>query len=135
MKNRLQYFIYRRLIIFLLSFTLFSSCYAQHFIFGGENTKVEIGVNFGPTFFLGDLGGHAGYGSTFIKDLNLPLTKLVKGAFVSVYPNEWMGFRLAAQYTYLEGKDNIINASNGILILKRMCLKHMQQLSFSHSCT
>ena len=81
-------------------------------MFGNDNKlKIEIGVNFGPTFFLGDLGGHAGYGTTFIKDLNVPLTKFMKGAFVSVYPNEWLGFRLAAQYTYIEGQDKIINTN------------------------
>jgi opacity protein-like surface antigen len=70
--------------------------------------NVEIGLNFGPTFFLGDLGGHRGYGTTFVKDLNLPLTKLMKGAFVSIHPNEWLGFRFAAQYTYLAGEDKLI---------------------------
>lgn len=81
-------------------------------MFGNDNKlKIEIGVNFGPTFFLGDLGGHAGYGTTFIKDLNVPLTKFMKGAFVSVYPNEWLGFRLAAQYTYIEGQDVIISTN------------------------
>lgn len=78
---------------------------------GNENIKIEAGLNFGPTFFLGDLGGHRGYGSTFIKDVNLPVTKLMKGAFISVYPNEWLGFRLAAQYTFVEGKDKLINTN------------------------
>lgn len=78
---------------------------------GNENIKIEAGLNFGPTFFLGDLGGHRGYGSTFIKDVNLPVTKLMKGAFISVYPNEWLGFRLAAQYTFVEGQDKLINTN------------------------
>jgi len=86
---------------------------AQHLMLGGENTEVEIGLNFGPTFFLGDLGGKVGKGKGFIKDLNLPLTKLMKGVFVSIYPNEWLGFRIAGQYTYLEGIDSIIS-TNGV---------------------
>ena len=37
----------------------------------------------------------------------------MKGAFVTVYPNEWLGLRVAAEYTYVEGRDNIIN-TNGV---------------------
>src|SRR5690606_4835275 len=82
---------------------------AQHVMFGNENIKIEAGLNFGPTFFLGDLGGNRGKGTTFVKDVNMELTKFMKGAFISVYPNDWLGFRLAAQYTYVEGRDAIIN--------------------------
>jgi len=109
MKTHLLEVIQKRILTFLLCFALVSSATAQHLMLGGENTKVELGLNFGPTFFLGDLGGKVGKGTTFIKDLNYKLTKLMKGAFVSVYPNEWLGFRLAAQYTYVEGIDSIIS--------------------------
>ena len=101
--------IQKRLFTFLLCFSLISSTTAQHLMLGGENAEVEIGLNFGPTFFLGDLGGKVGKGTTFIKDLNYQLTKLMKGAFISIYPNEWLGFRLAGQYTYVEGIDSIIS--------------------------
>lgn len=63
----------------------------------------------GPTFFLGDLGGNRGKGTTFVKDVNLEITKVMKGAFISIYPTLWFGFRVAGQYTYLEGKDVLIN--------------------------
>lgn len=89
--------------------TLVTASYSQHLSFGKEKVKMEIGLNFGPTFFLGDLGGHQGKGTHFLKDLNLPLTKLMKGAFMSFYPNDWLGLRVAGQYTYVEGRDNIIN--------------------------
>lgn len=84
---------------------------AQHISFGNEKIQVEAGLNFGPTFFLGDLGGNRGKGSTFVKDVNLELTKLMKGAFISVYPNKWLGLRVAAQYTYVEGSDAVINTT------------------------
>ena len=84
---------------------------AQHIMFGNEKIQVEAGLNFGPTFFLGDLGGNRGKGSTFVKDVNLELTKLMKGAFISVYPNKWLGLRVAAQYTYVEGSDAVINTT------------------------
>ncbi|MEO6723504.1 MAG: hypothetical protein ABIN67_24265 [Ferruginibacter sp.] len=109
MKNHLRYFIRIGFCSTVFIF-LFSITNAQHFILGNEIVKVEAGLNFGPTFFLGDLGGHKGKGTTFIKDINLQLTKIMKGAFIAVYPNDWLGFRLAAQYTYLAGRDEIINA-------------------------
>ncbi|MEO5891034.1 MAG: hypothetical protein ABIQ31_12315 [Ferruginibacter sp.] len=111
MKNHLHCSIRIGLFFFLFIFCLSISIQAQHFILGTEKMKIEAGLNFGPTFFLGDLGGHRGKGSTFIKDLNVPLTKIMKGAFISFYPAEWFGFRVAAQYTYVEGKDELINTS------------------------
>jgi len=111
MKKHLRYF--TRIGLYFTIFILFlSSANAQHFILGNEKWKVEAGLNFGPTFFLGDLGGHKGKGTTFVKDVNIQLTKVMKGAFISVYPNDWLGFRLAAHYTYLEGRDELI-ANNG----------------------
>ena len=67
--------------------------------------KVEVGIGLGPLFFLGDLGGAAGIGRTFIKDVDYPLTKLSKGLFVGIAPNEWLGFRLAVNTGVLEGND------------------------------
>lgn len=96
-------------LLTFLCITLVTSSYSQHLSFGADKVKVEMGLNFGPTFFLGDLGGHQGKGTHFLKDLNLPLTKLMKGAFVAFYPNDWLGFRVAGQYTYVEGRDDIID--------------------------
>jgi hypothetical protein len=64
-----------------------------------------VGVGLGPLFFLGDLGGAKGIGRTFIKDVDYPLTKLSKGIFVGVTPNEWIGFRVALNTGVLEGDD------------------------------
>lgn len=108
MKNRLHYLTSMGLLTLIFSVFLFSPTNAQHFILGNEKVKIEAGLNFGPTFFLGDLGGHRGKGTTFIKDVNLPITKLMKGAFISFYPNDWIALRVAAQYTYVEGKDDLI---------------------------
>lgn len=95
-----------------LSGLLFSTTtQAQHLSLSTGTMRWEAGINVGPTFFLGDLGGNAGKGTRFLKDLNLELTKMMKGAFVTVYPTEWLGFRVAGQLTYVEGKDNIINTN------------------------
>lgn len=82
---------------------------AQSFIINGEKARYEVGFNIGPSFFLGDLGGHRGKGKRFVKDLNFPLTELMTGVFATCYPNEWLGIRVAAQYGKLSGEDNIIN--------------------------
>src|SRR5690606_16485325 len=108
MKNHLQCYMRKGLLPVLLCFGFFTKTYSQHFSFGNENTSVEVGLNFGPTFFLGDLGGGRGYGTKFVKDVNLEVTKMMKGGFLAVYPNRWMGFRLGAQYTFVEGRDNLI---------------------------
>lgn len=81
---------------------------AQSLIFGNK-VKIEAGINVGPSFFLGDLGGNQGTGKRFIKDVNLSLTKVMVGAFVTVYPNEWLGVRTAVQMGHLEGNDDIID--------------------------
>ena len=109
MKNLLRCFTRMGLLILLFTLYVFSTANAQHFILGNEKIKIEAGLNFGPTFFLGDLGGNRGKGTTFIKDVNLEVTKVMKGAFITIYPAEWLGFRVAAQYTYLEGRDVLIN--------------------------
>jgi hypothetical protein len=69
------------------------------------NGKIEVGLGLGPMFFLGDLGGSAGAGKTFVKDLDLPLTKLNKGIYLNFYPKEWIGLRLAGNLGFVEGDD------------------------------
>lgn len=73
------------------------------------NGKIEIGLNIGPSFFLGDLGGNRGKGTTFIKDINFPVTKLMKGLYVNFYPAEWLGFRIAGNIGVLEAYDSLID--------------------------
>ncbi len=113
MKSSLRTIVCKALLMLLLSLSLCSNTYSQHLGFETGKIKWEAGFNFGPTFFLGDLGGNAGYGQHFLKDINLELTKMMKGVFVSAYPNSWLGLRIAAQYTYVAGRDNIIN-TNGV---------------------
>lgn len=75
--------------------------------------RLEIGASIGPFFYLGDLGGNAGKGKGFVKDLNLPLAKLAKGLYVTFYPDEWIGFRVAANQGQLEGADSVIQDKGG----------------------
>jgi hypothetical protein len=113
MKPSLHKFVGKCMLLLLLSFTFISGrSYSQALLFG-EKVKWEVGFNFGPSFFLGDLGGNSGKGTNDIKDINFEFTKFMKGAFITMYPKSWVGLRVAADYTYLEGDDAIIN-TNGI---------------------
>jgi hypothetical protein len=110
MKPYLHKFVQKRVLLLLLSFTIFYNSFSQSFLFGGK-TKWELGFNFGPSFFLGDLGGNSGKGTNDIKDINFEFTKMMKGAFVTAYPKDWLGIRLAADVTYLQGSDDIITTT------------------------
>jgi hypothetical protein len=109
MKACLLHKVGKTLLLLIITVCFFSNSFSQGFIFGNEKTKWEVGLNFGPSFFLGDLGGNAGKGKNNMKDVNLEFTKLMKGAYLTVYPTRWVGLRLAAGVTYLEGDDAIIN--------------------------
>jgi hypothetical protein len=104
-----------RTFVFICALLFTTSSFSQSIFFGGRN---EIGLAFGPSFFLGDLGGNQGKDLSDqraggLKHLNIPLTRLAKGAFVSVYPNSWLGFRLGINHTVLEGDDASIPDGNG----------------------
>jgi hypothetical protein len=97
-------------MVYLFILSSFSS-FSQSISF--KDGKFEAGLGFGPSFFLGDLGGASGTGKTFIKDLDLPLTKTAKGLYVNIYPAEWLGLRLAVNYSFLEGSDDQVNLAGG----------------------
>ncbi|HYH13654.1 MAG TPA: hypothetical protein VD794_00445 [Flavisolibacter sp.] len=104
-----------RTFVFICALLLTTSTYSQSIFFGGRN---EIGLAFGPSFFLGDLGGNKGRDLSDaraggLKHLNIPLTRFAKGAFVAIYPNEWLGLRLGINHTVLEGDDAVIPDGNG----------------------
>jgi hypothetical protein len=94
-------------LLLLLSFP----CFSQSISF--KNGKYEVGLGLGPSFFLGDLGGSYGTGKGFVRDLDLPMTKIAKGFFINVYPAEWLGFRMAVNFSFLEGSDDQVNLTGG----------------------
>ena len=101
----------RTLVLIVCSSFFISTSHAQSIATG--NGKLEFGLGLGPMFFLGDLGGHHGEGKTFLKDLNLPLTKFSAGLFANIYPVEWLGFRVAVNHSKVEGYDNVIKDQYG----------------------
>lgn len=108
MKKSLHVFVLACFIFVTLGCLLSKESYSQSLIIGNEKTRFEVGINIGPSFFLGDLGGHKGKGTRFVKDLNLPLTQIMTGAFITYYPNEWLGVRAAGQYGKIAGEDHLI---------------------------
>ena len=111
MKPNLSNFVGKYLLLLVICFSLLKTSYSQTLLLGKGTVKWEAGLNFGPSFFLGDLGGNAGKGTNSLKDLNLEFTKFMKGAFITMYPSKWLGFRIAVDYTYLEGNDNAIKTT------------------------
>jgi len=74
----------------------------------------EVGVTIGPSNFLGELGGHLGKGTPFLKDNNFNLTKLMVGIHLSYYAKDWLGFRIAINAGKLEGDDAVIKGKGGL---------------------
>ncbi|MBC7949429.1 MAG: hypothetical protein H7Y42_16200 [Chitinophagaceae bacterium] len=93
-----------RIIVLLLALTICAPRSQSQSITTGDG-RFEIGLGFGPMFFLGDLGGTAGVGKPFVKDIDFPLTRISKNLFVNYYPSEWLGFRAAINHGVLEGDD------------------------------
>jgi hypothetical protein len=107
------------LILFLFLSTLAK---AQSVAYG----KFELGAGIGPLFFLGDLGGNVGKGTTLVKDVNLSVTNVSKGIYLNVYPVEWLGFRVAFNSGQLEGADSLINDKGGWEDLRKVRNLHFR---------
>jgi len=105
MEKRLLIVFKQSVYIFILSILLSVKAFSQSVRFESGKTTWEAGINVGPSFFLGDLGGNAGKGTRFIKDVNLQLTNIMKGVFIASYPSDWLGFRAALQLGTLEADD------------------------------
>ncbi|MFM8592716.1 MAG: hypothetical protein ACKOA3_07455 [Sphingomonadales bacterium] len=67
--------------------------------------KLEVGVNSGPQFFLGDLGGSTGAGTKFIKDVDWEETRPSVGAYLNLHPLDWFSIRAAFQLGMVSGND------------------------------
>jgi hypothetical protein len=96
----------------LISFSAFSQLSA--------GTYWEGGVTIAPSNFLGDLGGNAGKGSTFLKDNNFNQTRFFLGAFAAVYPSELIGARISLNYGRLSGDDAVIKGKGGLEEARRL---------------
>jgi hypothetical protein len=100
-------------VIAILSIFFSLSSNAQ-FSSGGGAPFSEAGLTIGPSNFLGDLGGNTGKGTTFLKDNNFSLTKIMVGAHLSIYPRDLYGIRFAVNLGKIEGDDAIIKGKGGL---------------------
>ncbi len=105
--------LYPVVIILFLSFSASSQSISS------KNGRYEIGANMGSSFFLGDIGGNAGKGKTFIKDINIPNTKLAKGFFVSFIATELIGLRFEYNHLLLQADDAAIADKGGDEIFRK----------------
>lgn len=111
MKQNLRSSVWKCCVLALLFLSNYLISFSQN---TESSSSFEAGITIGPSNFLGDLGGNMGRGTTFLKDNNIPLTRLMLGAYLGYQPNEWLGFRLSANYGRLEGDDAIINGKGGM---------------------
>lgn len=109
MKQSLHSLSWKCLFVLAVTLCLSYTGYSQE----AEQNTTEFGFTVGPMVFLGDLGGHAGKGTTFIKDYNMNTTKLAFGAFYAAYPAQYLGFRFSLNYGSIEGSDGDIKPAGG----------------------
>jgi len=99
-----------RLIVLICLLSIISP-HSQSQSVAAMNGRLELGIGIGPSFFVGDLGGNRGKGKTFIKDVDIPLTKLMKGLYINFYPAEWLGIRVAVNLGEIEGYDSLVKTT------------------------
>jgi len=97
------------LFVLALTLCLHSTSFSQD----EAKNFTEYGFTTGPIVALTDLGGHAGKGTTFIKDYKFQNTKLAFGGFFAVYPTPWLGFRFSANYGSVSSCDCDIKEKGG----------------------
>jgi hypothetical protein len=76
--------------------------------------KYEVGLNIGPSNFLGDLGGNTGRGQTFLKDHQWSTMNFMKGVTFNVIPSEIISLRVAINFGKIEGADSLIQGKGGL---------------------
>jgi hypothetical protein len=109
MKQSLHSLLLKCVFLLVVTLSLHFPSYSQD----DQGMIVEGGFTVGPMVFLGDLGGHFGKGTTFIKDYNMATTKIAFVALVRAYPQQWLGFRLSLNYGHIEGDDGLIKGKGG----------------------
>lgn len=68
----------------------------------------ELGASVGAMNCLTDIGGKAGVGKKFIKDLNYGETNSCVGGYISMLYRNALGLRLEASFGKLSGDDNLL---------------------------
>jgi hypothetical protein len=79
-----------------------------------QESKFEYGFTYGPSNFLGDLGGNSGKGAAFLKDNMVSLTKFMTGFNIAYRPAEFINFRLSINMGKVQGADSLITGKGGM---------------------
>lgn len=79
-----------------------------------QQSKFEFGFTYGPSNFLGDLGGNGGKGGTFLKDNMISLTKFMTGFHLGYRPSEFINFRLSLNMGKVQSADSLIKGNGGM---------------------
>jgi len=98
----------------ILMLSIFSSLSSNAQYGTGGAPFSEAGISIGPSNFLGDLGGNIGKGTTFLKDNNFSMTKIMVGAHLTLYPRDFYGIRFAMNLGSIEGDDAVISGKGGL---------------------
>jgi hypothetical protein len=78
-----------------------------------QQSRFEYGFTYGPSNFLGDLGGNKGKGATFLKDLTPSLTHFMTGFNIGYRPFEFINLRVSVNTGKVEGADSLIKGAGG----------------------
>jgi len=92
----------------------------------------ELGASVGAMNCLTDVGGKAGIGKKFVKDLNYGETNSNVGGYLSIIYKNAIGLRLEASFGKLSGDDNLL-ADVPVTDIART--RYNRQLNFQTSIT
>ncbi|HYC30053.1 MAG TPA: DUF6089 family protein [Chitinophagaceae bacterium] len=116
MKQTLHSFRGKCSVFLLCASLIYCSAFSQL----SAGTYWEGGLTIAPSNFLGDLGGNAGKGTTFLKDNNFNQTKFFIGGFMQVFPSDWLSGRFSLNYGRLSGDDGVIKGKGGMEEARRL---------------
>lgn len=77
-------------------------------VYSSMQNTTELGINAGMNAFMGDLGGTAGKGEPFSKDLNGISMRPLLGLSFGYYPLSWLKVNATFNYTTNAGADSVI---------------------------
>ena len=89
-------------------------------------SRLEVGFVYGASNFLGDLGGNAGKGGSFLKDNMISLTRFITGFHAGYHPSEYINFDLSYVAGKLEGADSLIKGNAGVAMARKTRDQHFR---------
>jgi hypothetical protein len=120
----------KRLLLWHLTMISTIICLSTFSNYTNAQMKYEVGLNIGPSNFLGDLGGNTGKGQTFLKDHQWSTMNLMKGITFNVIPNELFSLRVAINFGKIEGADSLIQGKGGLEEARKARNQHFKSNIF-----